>query len=97
MIQRLYLHLRPLVLSCSSTPTPSQIRIIINDGVTPLTSITGCPDQKDGMCPVDTFVEAEKTILREADWEWDCHGDWQVPPGTAWNTTTGDAPKRPTP
>ncbi|KAF9516142.1 hypothetical protein BS47DRAFT_1341238 [Hydnum rufescens UP504] len=84
------------LLSCSSTPTPSQIRIIINDGVTPLTSIAGCPDQKDGMCPVDTFVEAEKTVLREADWEWDCHGDWQVPPGTAWNTTTGNAPKRPT-
>ncbi|KDQ12413.1 hypothetical protein BOTBODRAFT_634205 [Botryobasidium botryosum FD-172 SS1] len=81
------------LLSCASTPDP-QIRIIINDGVTPLTGIEGCPEQKDGMCPVDTFVAAQQRIIEETDWHWGCYGDWSVPPGAAWNTTTGDPPKK---
>lgn len=81
------------VLACSSVPDP-QIRIIINDGVTPLTGIKGCPEHKDGMCPVATFVEAQKEISQDTDWEWGCHGDWEVPSGPAWNTTTGDFPVR---
>jgi hypothetical protein len=85
--------MRGVVLACSSVPDP-QIRIIINDGVTPLTGIKGCPKHKDGMCSVSTFVEAQKQISRETDWDWGCHGDWEVPPGTAWNTTTGDPPVR---
>ncbi|TDL20712.1 phosphoglycerate mutase-like protein [Rickenella mellea] len=80
------------LLSCSSTPDP-QIRIIINDGVVPLTGIDGCVAQKDGMCKVDTFVAAQKRMIAETDWNYDCYGDWEVPPGTAWNTTTGSPPK----
>lgn len=81
------------VLSCTSVPDP-QIRIIINDGVVPLTGINGCPDQHDGMCPVATFVEAQKEIIQTTDWTHSCYGDWTVPPGTEWNTTTGDSPRR---
>ncbi|KAG9030965.1 hypothetical protein FRB95_003302 [Tulasnella sp. JGI-2019a] len=81
------------LLSCAATPDP-QIRIIINDGVTPLTGISGCPENKDGMCSVEAFVKAQKQIISETDWTWDCHGDWTVPTGRGWNTTTGDAPKR---
>lgn len=80
-----------LVLACAQEPEP-QIRIIINDGVAPLTGIRGCPEQKDGMCPLPTFIEAQKEIIAKADWTWACHGDWEVPAGTAWNTTTGDPP-----
>ena len=80
------------VLECTSLPGP-QIRIIINDAVAPLTGIRGCPKQKDGMCPVDTFVAAQKEIIRNTDWEYDCHGNWTVPPGTEWETITGDSPK----
>ncbi|KAG6828354.1 hypothetical protein H0H92_008242 [Tricholoma furcatifolium] len=80
------------LLECTSVPGP-QIRIIINDGVTPLTGIKGCPEQRDGMCPVDTFVEAQKELLTETDWEYDCYGDWTVPEGPAWNTTNGSPPK----
>ena len=36
-----------IVLSCESHADP-QIRIIINDGVVPLTGIHGCPEDKDG-------------------------------------------------
>ncbi|KZT22884.1 phosphoglycerate mutase-like protein [Neolentinus lepideus HHB14362 ss-1] len=81
------------LLSCSSTPN-SQIRVIINDGVVPLTGIKGCPEQKDGMCSVDTFVEAQREIIAETDWEWGCHGEWTVPEGSGWNTTTGEPPRR---
>ncbi|KAF8228627.1 phosphoglycerate mutase-like protein [Tricholoma matsutake] len=82
------------LLQCASVPG-EQIRIIINDGVTPLTGIKGCPTQPDGMCPVDTFVAAQKEIIEEVDWMWDCYGNWTVPEGDAWNTTTGSPPPRP--
>ncbi|TRM63976.1 histidine phosphatase superfamily [Schizophyllum amplum] len=80
------------LLSCSSLPEP-QIRIVVNDGAVPLTGVEGCPEEKDGMCPVSTFVAAQKKIIGETDWEYDCYGDWSVPAGSAWNTTTGDAPR----
>ncbi|KZO91037.1 phosphoglycerate mutase-like protein [Calocera viscosa TUFC12733] len=82
------------VLACDATPDP-QIRIILNDGVVPLEGLGECPYQKDGMCPVDIFVAAEKQVLQETDWSWACKGDWTIPPGTEWNTTTGDCPPRP--
>lgn len=81
------------LLECTSSPG-SQIRIIINDGVAPLTGIKGCPEQKDGMCPVETFVEAMRENIQNTDWNWHCNGDWEVPPGDLWNTTTGDPPKQ---
>jgi hypothetical protein len=80
------------VLSCTSVPDP-QIRVIVNDGVVPLTGIKGCPKQRDGMCPVATFVDAQKELIQATNWTYDCHGNWTVPPGTEWNTTTGDSPK----
>ncbi|CCM02907.1 uncharacterized protein FIBRA_05021 [Fibroporia radiculosa] len=79
------------LLSCSSVKDP-QIRIIINDGVVPLTGLKGCPVQQDGMCSLATFVEAQKEIIEETDWEYGCHGDWEIPAGPAWNTTTGSPP-----
>ncbi|KAI0373827.1 phytase [Pilatotrama ljubarskyi] len=85
------------VLSCTSSPNP-QIRIIINDGVVPLSSIRGCPSVADaphGTCPLPTFVAAQREIIRNTDWAWGCLGEWEIPPGTAWNTTTGDPPERP--
>ncbi|KAF7298396.1 AB hydrolase-1 domain-containing protein [Mycena kentingensis (nom. inval.)] len=78
------------LLECTSTPDP-QIRVIVNDGAVPLTGIEGCPAQKDGMCPVATFVKSQKKIIGETSWEYDCHGDWTIPDG--WDTTTGDTPK----
>ena len=82
------------VLSCSSEPKP-QIRIIINDGVAPLTGIEGCPKQKDGMCPVETFVRAQSRIVETTDWEWGCYGNWTVPAGKEWETVSGDYPPKP--
>jgi hypothetical protein len=82
------------VLSCASSPEP-QIRVIVNDGVAPLSPIKGCPeDNKLGMCPVDAFVGGMKEIIAETDWDWDCHGDWSVPEGDDWHTVTGSPPTR---
>ncbi|CAE6426393.1 unnamed protein product [Rhizoctonia solani] len=79
------------LLSCSSRPGP-QIRLIINDGVTPLTTIRGCPEDKDGMCPLDTFVSAQKETIRTSSFEWACHGDWELDEG--WSTTRGMPPAK---
>ncbi len=68
--------------------------MIINDGVAPLTGIEGCPEEKDGMCPLDAFVAAQKKTIAETDWNWDCHGDWEVSPGPEWETMTGSPPAK---
>lgn len=60
----------------------------------PLTGIKGCPEQKDGMCPVDVFVKAEQEIIDDTDWDYECLGDYTLPPGPLWNTTTGQPPRR---
>ncbi|KAG6856723.1 hypothetical protein H0H87_001323 [Tephrocybe sp. NHM501043] len=82
------------LLECTSIPGP-QIRVIINDGVTPLTGIRGCPEQRDGMCPADTFVKAQQELLAETDWDYACRGNWTIPEGPAWITMNGSPPKRP--
>ncbi|KAF5386547.1 hypothetical protein D9757_005881 [Collybiopsis confluens] len=85
------------VLECSSSSLASeeQIRIIINDAPVPLTGIRGCPKQKDGMCPLKTFVKAQREILEETSWEWGCFGDYEglLGKGPKWESVTGDAPK----
>ena len=87
------MHPLPPVLECASLPEP-QIRVIINDGVVPLTGLRGCHEQKDGMCPLDTFVAAQKEIIQNTDWDYACHGDWVAPPGQELEIVTGDPPKR---
>lgn len=89
------------VLTCSdptsttsASASPTQIRIILNDGVVDLTGIEGCPQQKDGLCPLDTFIASQKKLLEKSDWDWTCHGNWTVPEGDAWQTITGDPPSR---
>ncbi|KAI1790015.1 phytase [Ganoderma leucocontextum] len=82
------------LLSCESRPE-SQIRIVVNDGVTPLGSVRGCPpDDPHGLCPVSTFVSAQRETIRKTDWAWACHGAWDVPAGHGWNTTTGEPPAK---
>jgi len=87
------------LLSCdasthSSSASGPQIRAILNDGVVPLTGVRGCPRQRDGMCPLETFIEAQKETIRETDWDWVCRGDWDVPAGEEWETVDGSPPPR---
>ncbi|GJE91986.1 phosphoglycerate mutase-like protein [Phanerochaete sordida] len=79
------------LLSCGDR-TGTQIRVIVNDGVVPLTSVRGCPEDEDGLCPVETFVDAMRELIQTTDWQWGCWGDWSVPGGDGWNTTDGYPP-----
>ncbi|KAG8705871.1 hypothetical protein FRC08_001398, partial [Ceratobasidium sp. 394] len=72
-----------------------QLRVIINDGVVPLDGLQGCPTDKNGMCAVGTFAAAQLETIKQADFEWTCRGDWNIPPGSEWNTTTGVPPAKP--
>ncbi|KAF9239899.1 phosphoglycerate mutase-like protein [Melanogaster broomeanus] len=86
------------LLSCPAlTATPedqynndlSHIRIIINDGPVPLTGVRTCPPSSSGLCPLSSFIEAQKETIRETDWEWGCFGGWEVPDGKQWETVGG--------
>ncbi|KAI0759394.1 histidine phosphatase superfamily [Trametes elegans] len=84
------------LLSCTSSPDP-QLRIVVNDGVVPLDGVPGCPDPTSsaGACPLPAFVAGQRALVGKTDWAWACRGAWDVPPGPAWNTTTGDPPAPP--
>jgi hypothetical protein len=71
------------------------LRVIVNDGVVALDGLEQCPKNKDGLCPLDAFVAAQKASLAKADFDWTCHGEWDLPEGPEWNTTTGMPPPRP--
>ncbi|KAH9940025.1 phytase [Epithele typhae] len=82
------------LLSCASKPDP-QIRVVINDGVAPLSSVRGCADDgATGMCALPAFVAAQRETVARTDWAWACLGEWEVAPGHGWNTTTGEPPAR---
>ncbi|WVF67719.1 hypothetical protein IAT40_002478 [Kwoniella sp. CBS 6097] len=64
------------VLTCSGE---KKIRLILNDAAVPLTSINGCPDDDDGLCPLDTFVSAMQTLIGEVDFAKECALDREMP------------------
>jgi hypothetical protein len=53
------------------------IRVIINVGVTPLTGINGCNEDRDGMCELSSFVKGQKKIVAETDWDGDVMVIWR--------------------
>ncbi|KAF8452345.1 histidine phosphatase superfamily [Boletus edulis BED1] len=88
------------LLSCPASESSvdsdaSHIRIVVNDGPVPLTGIRGCPPSSSGLCPLQTFIEAQKATIREVDWKWGCSGDWEVPEGSTWETLGGWYPQYP--
>lgn len=59
------------------TPSPraqgeKKVRIILNDGVVPLTGIRGCGEDEDGLCPFDAFVDSVKELIGEVDFAKEC-------------------------
>ena len=74
------------VLSCPSRSSSSSsnddtlfIRWLLNDGVVPQTGVSGCPADADGLCPIDTYVDALRTRVEEVDFAFDCTGNYTVP------------------
>ena len=51
-------------MSCDHT---RYIRLILNDAVVPLTGLKGCREDEDGLCVLDTFVEALGEIVAETN------------------------------
>jgi len=43
------------------------IRLILNDAVVPLTGLNGCGEDEDGLCALDTFVEALGELVAETN------------------------------
>ncbi|KAJ3014815.1 hypothetical protein NUW54_g1213 [Trametes sanguinea] len=72
------------VMSCpasgkSSKEKESYIRFLHNDGVVPLTGITHCTENKDGLCAVDNFVKGMKQRIAEVDYVYDCFANYTAP------------------
>ncbi|KAJ8702460.1 hypothetical protein PTI98_001171 [Pleurotus ostreatus] len=69
------------VLSCKaeSKDTPSHIRWILNDGVLPLTGISGCTKSKDGLCELSAFVRGLQQRIAEIDFAFDCFANYTIP------------------
>ncbi|KAL5478531.1 hypothetical protein ACEPAI_2715 [Sanghuangporus weigelae] len=67
------------VMSCPALQDPRQIRWLLNDAVVPLTGIIGCPENENGLCTLNAFINAMKTRLAEVDFAFDCFGNYTVP------------------
>lgn len=52
------------VLTCSGS---KKVRLILNDAPVPLTGIRGCPEDDDGLCPFDAFVDSMQELVDETD------------------------------
>ena len=78
------------VLSCSDKTPTEQIRFIVNDAVIPL-SYEGCPEDADGLCPLDTVISALQTRIGEIDFNYACFGNYTALVGVDVN---GLPPKR---
>lgn len=67
------------VMTCTASSEPRQIRFLLNDAVVPLTGVSGCPEDANGFCPLDTFISAMRTRIAEVDFAFDCFGNYTVP------------------
>ncbi|TFK51915.1 phosphoglycerate mutase-like protein [Heliocybe sulcata] len=67
------------VLSCPASDVSTHIRWILNDAVMPLTGLNGCPEDKNGLCPLSTFIPAMKDRMAEIDYDFDCYANYTVP------------------
>ncbi|ORX38214.1 histidine phosphatase superfamily [Kockovaella imperatae] len=59
------------VLSCTDQAA-KQIRLIWNDAPVPLVGIRNCPDDEEGLCPLETFVAGLQELIDETDFQAAC-------------------------
>ncbi|KAJ6473997.1 phosphoglycerate mutase-like protein [Mycena vitilis] len=78
------------VLSCPSLPaspaslslnttTSTHIRWLLNDAPVPLTGISGCTANADGLCALSGFISGMQTRIAEVDWAFDCEANYTIP------------------
>ncbi|KAI0044628.1 phosphoglycerate mutase-like protein [Auriscalpium vulgare] len=67
------------VLSCPASDTPTHVRWILNDAVVPLTGVKGCKADKNGLCPLATYIKGTQARIDEIDFQFDCFGNYTIP------------------
>ncbi|KAI0715319.1 phosphoglycerate mutase-like protein [Earliella scabrosa] len=70
------------VMSCAASTKPhkdSFVRFLLNDGVVPLTGISHCTANKNGLCRMDNFLRGMKERIAEVDFQYDCFANYTVP------------------
>ena len=68
------------VMSCpASSPDPTHIRFVLNDGVLPMVGMGGCPEDKNGLCPLPTFISAMQERIASIDFAFDCFANYSMP------------------
>ncbi|KAG0702011.1 histidine phosphatase superfamily [Suillus ampliporus] len=67
------------VLSCPASGVPSHVRLILNDGVVPLTGIHGCTENADGLCALPSFISGMQERIGEINFAHDCFVNYTMP------------------
>ncbi|KAG0702010.1 histidine phosphatase superfamily [Suillus ampliporus] len=67
------------VLSCPASGESSHIRLILNDGVVPLTGIHGCTENADGLCALPSFISGMHERIGEINFAYDCFANYTMP------------------
>jgi hypothetical protein len=49
-----------------------KVRLVLNDGVVPLTGIRGCGEHREGLCDLGVFVESTTELMADGDFEGVC-------------------------
>ena len=61
-------------------PPTAYVHFVLNQRTVPLgKSLKECGERDDGWCEVGTFLEVQKGLVDEIDFEWACFGDWEMP------------------
>ncbi len=84
-------HWEAQVLECTASQPTKQIRFVLNDAVVPLT-YKGCDAKEfNGLCALDTVIEALKERIDEIDFDYDCYANYTLPVGIS--DLNGRAPR----
>ena len=54
----------------------SYICFVLNDGVLPLTGVSHCMENKDGLCLLGNFVRGTKERIAEVDFKYNCAANY---------------------
>ncbi|KAF2083932.1 phosphoglycerate mutase-like protein, partial [Saccharata proteae CBS 121410] len=71
------------------------VHFLLNQRTIPLgRSLEACGQRDDGWCEMNAFLEVQKGMLQEAEYNWSCNGDY---PAVPYGTVTNGVPVQPPP
>ncbi|KAH7407410.1 histidine phosphatase superfamily [Cadophora sp. MPI-SDFR-AT-0126] len=84
-------HFTTQVLECPAYTPTRQIRFIVNDAVVLVAeSYSGCSDDPNGLCSLDTVISVLQDRILEIDYDYDCFANYTANAGIDYN---GRAPR----